>query len=87
MDSRMRELNMYVQFLVSENVSDFSEAFDIMYDVIFNQEDPTYISESEVDSDSDSDYEYISDTESESEPPYEIYSDDEDEIDLNFGDD
>lgn len=78
MEAKMQELNMYVQYLVSEGAT-FSDAFDLIYDIVFDLEDV-------VSSDYNSDYETDSDSESESDF-YEVYSDEDDEIDLNMGSD
>lgn len=47
--NRMRELNIYVQFLVSENVVSFSEAFDLMYNILIEDENIIPETDDEID--------------------------------------
>jgi len=47
--NRMRELNMYVQFLVSENVTTFSDAFDLMYNILMEDENVVPETDDEID--------------------------------------
>lgn len=47
--NRMRELNIYVQFLVSENVASFSEAFDLMYNILIEDENIIPETDDEID--------------------------------------
>lgn len=47
--NRMRELNIYVQFLVSENVVTFSEAFDLMYNILIEDENIIPETDDEID--------------------------------------